>query len=97
MERNPYLGPIFLDAFTGSNDGTACFDDIAYAAIGTGAHISDVGTWLSDACRDGLVQSQGFVRDATGKLGPQRFTLTVEGRRMASADRAQRFTTSRSS
>jgi hypothetical protein len=93
MERNPYLGPIFLDAFTGSEDGSACFEDIAHAAIGTGARITDIGTWLSDACREGLVESKGFVRDATGKLGPQRFTLTLEGRRVAGADRERRFST----
>lgn len=93
MDRNPYLGPIFLDAFTGSQDGTACFDDVAHAALGTGARVSDIGTWLADACQEGIIESNGFVRDATGRLGPQRFTLTMEGRRMAGIDRDARFTT----
>jgi hypothetical protein len=95
MDRNPYLGPIFLDAFAGSEDHSACFDDIAHAAIGTGARVSDIGTWLADACQEGVVRSEGFVRDATGKLGPQRFTLTMEGRRLVGADRERRFTTDR--
>jgi hypothetical protein len=95
MDRNPYLGPIFLDAFAGSQDGTACFDDIAHAAIGTGARVSDVGTWLVDACNEGIVQSEGYIRDATGKLGPQRFTLTIEGRRLAGIDSDSRFSTDR--
>ena len=93
MDRNPYLGPIFLDAFTGAEDGTACFDDVAHAALGTGARVSDIGTWLADACHDGIIESNGFVRDATGRLGPQRFTLTMEGRRMAGIDRDARFST----
>jgi hypothetical protein len=91
MDRNPYLGPIFLDAFAGSEDGSACFEDIAHAAIGTGARISDIGTWLADACNEGLVESQGFARDATGRLGPQRFTLTMDGRRVVGTDRLDRF------
>jgi len=95
MDRNPYLGPVLLDAFTGSPDGSACFDDIAHAAIGTGARVSDIGTWLADACNEGIVQSQGYFRDATGKLGPQRFTLTMAGRRMAGVDRDSRFSTDR--
>jgi hypothetical protein len=91
MDRNPYLGPIFLDAFAQTEDCSACFEDIAHAAIGTGARISDIGTWLADACNEGLVHSQGFIRDATGKLGPQRFALTVDGRRVAGEDRLNRF------
>jgi hypothetical protein len=90
MDHNAQLAPIFLDAFVQTDDCSACFEDIAHAAIGTGARISDIGTWLADACNDGIVESQGFVRDATGKLGPQRFVLTIDGRRIA-GDRLNRF------
>jgi hypothetical protein len=91
MDLATRYSPFLMDAFSSSADGAACFDDLVHAALGTGARVTDIATWLSDARRDGLVTSDGFQLLADGRVGPQRFSLTIDGLRLANEHRADRF------
>lgn len=64
------------------------FDDLARAATGSGAHLSDVVSWLAEARAGGVVEDVGYAPGPGGRpVGPRRFQLSARGRKIGQVDR----------
>lgn len=64
------------------------FDDLARAATGSGAHLSDVVAWLVDARAGGVVEDVGYADGPGGRpVGPRRFQLSHRGQRISQTNR----------
>jgi hypothetical protein len=85
--RSPY-GEILFRQVSGAGDGTVSFDDFVRAAVGSGARVSHVVEWLTQATASGVLEEVGYAADATGRpTGPRLFRLGPAGVAAVERDR----------
>lgn len=75
QRRSPY-GQILFAHLRDADGAAVSFDELARAAGGSGARVSDVASWIARASAGGVLEDAGYARDGAGNpVGPRRFRL----------------------